>query len=487
MPISKIKEKIDFYETLFTERYLPLPLQIILNNCSDNEKSAFFMAMMPIFSTYANRVRIHFFYDRSTHNKLSAPVVQCYVFGDSGVGKQDFKDYQSIFAQKLIAMDDQQRDIENEINADNNTKGSNSKKKEMPEIINIVLCEHVSRFQVVQHGLAIKKKFGDTLIQYHFTSEMASILKNTKSDSFDLGEIMLKSYDLGDTIDHDTGNKESVKGVVDVNISSLYTTTPETLDSFFKDKLTNGCLNRAILIPFSPDKNVCNKHDGITAKETDEINTFLDVLLSKVFAPDGSLMPTEILDTEFLDQYVKEFDAQITNIINLPTCHIPLTVNAFAPRASVSAFRIASICLYLFKIEKEYFHTDEKSFLTTDYIKDTVILIYKFASNYILYNTLLRYSKDHDAKMQEENLRQRENNEFLRRSLLEILPNQFSRFRLIQELQKMGQNTDPKVRISKWKSEGKIEELGNGKYKKIIRQINEEEPKSGEDTECIES
>lgn len=49
MPISKIKEKIDFYETLFTERYLPLPLQIILNNCSDNEKSAFFMAMMPIF------------------------------------------------------------------------------------------------------------------------------------------------------------------------------------------------------------------------------------------------------------------------------------------------------------------------------------------------------------------------------------------------------------------------------------------------------
>ena len=55
------------------------------------------------------------------------------------------------------------------------------------------------------------------------------------------------------------------------------------------------------------------------------------------------------------------------------------------------------------------------------------------------------------------------------RELLDFLPNEFSREKLVEISQAKGYTNKVSVRLSQWKKEGKIKEIGKKLYEKINR------------------
>ena len=473
MVIEEIHKLKEFYEQAVLESTLPPILRWILPHVDDARMGGTMLALMPILATYSNRVRHHYVYDDEDSNKLTAPTVQCYAVAQSGDGKGKVEFFQNLLAKKLLDMDFEERCVENSYNKKRNARAGNQKIEEAPNVVTIVLAEVITVFMVVERGLNICERYGqdETLLQYHFSAELKSILDSSKNASCDLGYIMLKAYDLGSKVGRETGNKESKKGLVDVNISSLYLTTSSVLNEFFRNKLTDGTLNRAIIIPFENDCGF--KHEikpGISDHEKLKINAFLDIMMANIFDADGNMMPINILDTKFLDKHVLEYNNYIFDLRNSSSCTMPATIKEFQNRSSTSAFRVACICYYLYKLEQQ--QADREVYLSDQEIEDNVVNIYCFAVYYILYNTLDLFGMDHNKIVEKERAKRRERKAFCRITLYNSLPRKFSFLKLTEEMSDREMITMPKKRISQWKSLNMIVEVAPGIYEKLPERMH---------------
>ena len=137
-------------------------------------------------------------------------------------------------------------------------------------------------------------------------------------------------------------------------------------------------------------------------------------------------------------------------------------MDVFRKRSSVSAFRIAALCQYLYEIENNSSPASRES--AKDTIQKRVRQIYLYMAEYILDGMLARWGKTF-----EELNAKRENG--LKTgpavSIFDQLTDTFTREQLNLLIEKTGKTTPDKIFICRWKKLHVIEIIDKNTFRKL--------------------
>lgn len=437
--------------SLIKDHELPEIIRQIVGNAPKNRKEAAFIASLSPLCALASRLRLDYFYD----SRPSALLLQVLIEGAQSSGKSFAADIEGlIMNDTLKARDKAMRRLEQEYRDKKKRRKANEKLEEEPETTIRVVPPTISKTVLTKRADMYERVFGDTLTFWMFAEELAQVTDAGKNGYSNLRTIMRTAYDLGSEFGIDFASDNSYSAIVDINICSMFCATPSAIDEYFDKKaIEGGNITRTILCRLDETLG----EDGAiftpyTPEQKAHIDRMLKRLMDETYDNDGGLMPTIQLDTAWLDKTVcawvraKGKDASLSGSRSL---------DVFRKRSSVSAFRVAALCQYLYELENA---------LSPEVIQKRVRQIYLFMADYILDGMLERWGKRFDEL---NTKRENENRPGPRNVLYDQLSDTFSREQLRAVLEQQGKATPVKVFISQWKKLRVIEEVEKDVYKKL--------------------
>ena len=191
----------------------------------------------------------------------------------------------------------------------------------------------------------------------------------------------------------------------------------------------------------------------LTDKQREVINRILDLMDKDVYGEgNDQVMPEMFIDMSWLDKTVTDWCRDQNKLVLRSGSRAH---NTFYKRSSVSAFRIATLCAYLYGLEcgtKEL----------PNGLKRRVKRIYLFAAQYILDQMLGKWGKKYNDLMQ--NRVAGDSN--VRLPVFDQLSGTFTTDQLKELLTRNELTTSAKVFLSKWKAKGWIMKVSKDVYKK---------------------
>ena len=354
----------------------------------------------------------------------------------------------------LKARDKAMRRLEQEYRDKKKRRKANEKLEEEPETTIRVVPPTISKTVLTKRADMYERVFGDTLTFWMFAEELAQVTDAGKNGYSNLRTIMRTAYDLGSEFGIDFASDNSYSAIVDINICSMFCATPSAIDDYFDKKaIEGGNITRTILCRLDETLG----EDGAiftpyTPEQKAHIDRMLKRLMDETYDADGGLMPTVQLDTAWLDKTVcawvraKGKEASLSGSRSL---------DVFRKRSSVSAFRVAALCQYLYELENT---------LSPEVIQKRVRQIYLFMADYILDGMLERWGK----RFEELNTkRENENRPGPKNILYDQLTDTFNREQLRALLEQQGKATPVKVFLSQWKKLRVIEEVEKDVFRKL--------------------
>ena len=443
--------------SLIKDHELPPIMREIVENAPKSRKIACFVASAAALSAMSSRVRLHYFYD----TRLSALLLQVLIEGAQSSGKSFAADIEGlIMNDTLKARDKAMRRLEQEYRDKKKRRKANEKLEEEPETTIRVVPPTISKTVLTKRADMYERVFGDTLTFWMFAEELAQVTDAGKNGYSNLRTIMRTAYDLGSEFGIDFASDNSYSAIVDINICSMFCATPSAIDEYFDKKaIEGGNITRTILCRL--DESI--GEDGAiftpyTPEQRARIDRMLKRLMDETYDADGGLMPTIQLDTAWLDKTVcawvraKGKEASLSGSCSL---------DVFRKRSSVSAFRIAALCQYLYELEKG---GRINTTCTDATIQKRVRQIYLFMADYILNGMMERWGK----RFEELNTkRDQENKPGPKTVLFDQLSETFNRSQLRSLIEQQGKTTPDKVFLSQWKKMRVIEEIEKDVYKKL--------------------
>ena len=437
--------------SLIKDHELPEIIRQIVGNAPKTRKVAAFMAAVSPLCAMCPRVRLKYFFD----SRLSALLLQVLIEGAQSSGKSFAADIERlIMNHTLKARDKAMRRLEQEYRDKKKRRKANEKLEEEPETTIRVVPPTISKTVLTKRADMYERVYGDTLTFWMFAEELAQVTDAGKNGYSNLRTIMRTAYDLGSQFGIDFASDNSYSAIVDINICSMFCATPSAIDDYFDKKaIEGGNITRTILCRLDETLG----EDGAiftpyTPEQKAHIDRMLKRLMDETYDNDGGLMPTVQLDTAWLDKTVcawvraKGKEASLSGSRSL---------DVFRKRSSVSAFRVAALCQYLYELENA---------LSPEVIQKRVRQIYLFMADYILDGMLERWGK----RFEELNTkRENENRPGPRNVLYDQLSDTFSREQLRAVLEQQGKATPVKVFLSQWKKLRVIEEVEKDVYKKL--------------------
>ena len=392
-----------------------------------------------------------YYYD----SRLSALLLQVLIEGAQSSGKSFAADIEGlIMNDTLKARDKAMRRLEQEYRDKKKRRKANEKLEEEPETTIRVVPPTISKTVLTKRADMYERVFGDTLTFWMFAEELAQVTDAGKNGYSNLRTIMRTAYDLGSEFGIDFASDNSYSAIVDINICSMFCATPSAIDDYFDKKaIEGGNITRTILCRL--DESI--GEDGAiftpyTPEQKAHIDRMLKRLMDETYDADGGLMPTVQLDTAWLDKTVCAWVRAKGKEASLSGNR---ALDVFRKRSSVSAFRVAALCQYLYKLENA---------LSPEVIQKRVRQIYLFMADYILDGMMERWGK----RFEELNTkRENENRPGPRNILYDQLSDTFSREQLRAVLEQQGKATPVKVFLSQWKKLRVIEEVEKDVYKKL--------------------
>lgn len=435
------------------DKDLPPVIREIVTNAPQNRKIPAFIASLSPLCAMCPRVRLHYFYD----TRPSALLLQVLIEGAQSSGKSFAADIESLIMDKTLkARDKAMRRLEQEYRDKKKTRKANEKLESEPETTIRVVPPTISKTVLTKRADMYERVFGDTLTFWMFAEELAQVTDAGKNGYSNLRTIMRTSYDLGSLFGIDFASDNSYSAIVDINICSMFCATPAALDEYFDKKaIEGGNITRTILCKIDDDLG----EDGAifipyTSEQRSAIDTMLTRLMNETYDNDGGLQPTVDLDMSWLDKTVCKW---VRGKGNEATLSGSQALDVFRKRSSVSAFRIAALCQYLYMQE-------ETSSLTLDIIQKRVRQIYLFMAEYILQNMLERWGK----RFEELNAkREAELKPGPKEILFDQLTETFTREQLNLLIEKQGKVTPDKVFINRWKKLRVIEIIDKNTFRKV--------------------
>ena len=440
--------------SLIKDHELPEIIRQVVGNAPKNRKVAAFIACLAALCAMCPRVRLKYFFD----SRLSALLLQVLIEGAQSSGKSFAADIEGlIMNDTLKARDKAMRRLEQEYRDKKKRRKANEKLEEEPETTIRVVPPTISKTVLTKRADMYERVFGDTLTFWMFAEELAQVTDAGKNGYSNLRTIMRTAYDLGSEFGIDFASDNSYSAIVDINICSMFCATPSAIDDYFDKKaIEGGNITRTILCRL--DESI--GEDGAiftpyTPEQKAHIDRMLKRLMDETYDADGGLMPTIQLDTAWLDKTVCAWVRAKGKEASLSGNR---ALDVFRKRSSVSAFRVAALCQYLYELENA---------LSPEVIQKRVRQIYLFMADYILDGMMDRWGKrfeDLNTK------RDQEKKPGPKTVLFDQLSETFNRSQLRALIEQQGKTTPDKVFLSQWKKLRVIEEIEKDVFKKLKSQ-----------------
>lgn len=452
--------------SLIKDHELPEIIRQVVGNAPKNRKTACFVASAAALSALCSRVRLKYYYD----TRPSALLLQVLIEGAQSSGKSFAADIEGlIMNDTLKARDKAMRRLEQEYRDKKKRRKANEKLEEEQETTIRVVPPTISKTVLTKRADMYERVFGDTLTFWMFAEELAQVTDAGKNGYSNLRTIMRTAYDLGSEFGIDFASDNSYSAIVDINICSMFCATPSAIDDYFDKKaIEGGNITRTILCRL--DESI--GEDGAiftpyTPEQKAHIDRMLKRLMDETYDADGGLMPTVQLDTAWLDKTVCAWVRAKGKEASLSGNR---ALDVFRKRSSVSAFRVAALCQYLYELEAEENKIDHiwsirsGVALSPEVIQKRVKQIYLFMADYILDGMMERWGK----RFEELNTkRENENRPGPRNILYDQLSDTFNREQLRAVLEQQGKATPVKVFLSQWKKLRVIEEVEKDVFRKL--------------------
>lgn len=463
--ISYLRNNVLFYgNQLFGDNVelLPVIVRDIVGTCPANRQEAAFFSIMPVLSVYSSRMLLKYPYD----NVLSLPALHVYVIGDTSSGKGTLDGFQRLLAQPLKELDDANRRLEDAYEDEMKTKAVTQKAPPKPKTVVLCLPASTSKYKILERAKAIKRRYNDTaLLFYSDTPEIDLVSQAYKTGFADIRPIVRLSYDYGAEYGAEHGG-DGAHGRVDINMSLCYFGTLSAMASFFnKTAILGGTLNRSIIVNLENKiGDPISQYTKLTQGQMETINHYLNSMLGSVFVDNeqSALQPIRFLPLDYLAPYIDSFFECVRSQFSLFSSTDQWTIETFARRSSVSAFRVAAVCNNLFNIENK---------LSTDEVEQRTIMIYNYAAYFILTSVLNTFgNRISGHRESEEKMRAKEE----KLPLFDALPAIFTLNDVCNLCSQKGLLSKPSNRISAWKADGLIKKVGENRYKKILKLFSPE-------------
>lgn len=456
--------------SLIKDHELPEIIRQIVGNAPKNRKVAAFMASISPLCAMSPRVRLKYYYD----TRQSALLLQVLIEGAQSAGKSFAADIEGlIMNDTLKARDKAMRRIEQEYRDKKKRRKANEKLEEEPQTTVRVVPPTISKTVLTKRADMYERVLGDTLTFWMFAEELAQVTDAGKNGYSNLRTIMRTAYDLGSEFGIDFASDNSYSAIVDINICSMFCATPSAIDDYFDKKaIEGGNITRTILCRLDETLG----EDGAiftpyTAEQKAHIDRMLKRLMNETYDDDGGLMPTIQLDTAWLDKTVCQWVRQKGKEAALSGSR---SLDVFRKRSSVSAFRVAALCQYLYQLENtdrcadRIQNTDR---ISTETIQKRVRQIYLFMADYILDGMMERWGKRFDEL---NTKREQDNRPGPKTILFDQLDDTFNRDQLRAVITQEGKATPERIFISQWKRMRVIEEIEPNVYKKVKNERTKE-------------
>lgn len=435
------------------DKDLPPVIREIVTNAPSSRKIPAFVASLSPLCALCPRVRLKYFYD----TRPSALLLQVLIEGAQSSGKSFAADIESLIMDKTLkAHDKAMRRIEQEYREKKKRRKANEKLEEEPKTTIRVVPPTISKTVLTKRADMFERVLGDTMSFWMFAEELAQVTDAGKNGYSNLRTLMRTAYDLGSLFGIDFASDNSYSAIVDINICSMFCATPAAIDEYYDRKaIEGGNITRCI---------VCKMDDSLgeegaiftaySAEQKSVIDSTLQKLMDMTYDGDGELQPVVELDMSWLDKTVCKWVKEKALEATLSGSK---ALDVFRKRSSVSAFRVASLCYYLYMLDEQ---------LTEDTIRRRVSQIYHYMAEYILAGMLARWG------VQFENLnakRELENKQEDKPMLFDQLTEVFTREQLKLQIEKQGLTTPYRVFLCKWKRLRVIEDIDKNTFKKIFR------------------
>lgn len=430
---------------------LPAIIREIVANAPASRKVPAFIASLSPLCALCSRVRLQYYYD----SRPSALLLQVLIEGAQSSGKSFAADIESlIIDQTLKARDQTMRRQEQEYRELKKRRRANEKVGEEPQTTIRVVPATISKTVLTKRADMFQRVHHDTLTFWMFAEELAQVTDAGKQGYSNLRTIMRTAYDLGSLFGIDFASENSYSAIVDINICSMFCATPSAVDDYYDKKaIEGGNVTRCLLCPLEDD---LGQEGAIftpySAEQQRRINHMLNRLMTETYDDNDGLRPVVELDMSWLDKTIckwikqKGYEAALSGNKSL---------DVFRKRSSVTAFRVAALCYYLYRLEGAY--AEEK-------MEKLSRQIYLYMADFTLNSMLNRWGKAFSELNQKRDLSRSVASKPI---LFEQLTSPFTRDQLNLKIEELGLITPARSFIYMWRKMKVIREIGKNTYEKV--------------------
>ena len=443
-------EMIDEPHLPVGDNSLPPVIREIVGNAPQNRKLPAFVASLAPLCALATRVRLKYFYD----TRPSALLLQVIIEGNQSVGKSFAADIERLIMDSTLReRDTEQRRLEQEYREKRRRRRANDRLEDEPRTTIRVIPATISKTVLTRRTDFHERVLGGMLTFWMFAEELAQVTDAGRQGYSNLRTIMRTAYDLGSRFGMDFASDNSYSAIVDINICSMFCTTPAALDDYMDNQAVEGG-NITRCIPCRLNDSIGEDGAMFVPYSTMQLKLIGDILqsiMNDTYAPDGTLMPEIALDMSWLDLTVRDWCRQKGHEATLTGS---TALDVFRKRSSVSAFRIAALCYYLY---------GKEGVTSQDERRERCRDIYLFMAEYVLQGLLSRWGR----RFEELNIKRNIQNVFRRRrGIFELLGQEFTRDELKNIVSQRELTTPARVFIHKWKQAGDITPIDGDRFRK---------------------
>lgn len=451
--------------TLPKDKDLPPVIRELVSNAPANFKMATFIATVAPLGCLATRLRFYYPFDQGP----MACLLQTIICSEQSGGKSFARNVENVIMAKQKQRDNDQRRQEQAYRELKQTSSKTEKLPDPPKTAIICCPVSISIAQLIKRADSPVRLYGTPLTLWTFTEELATATETNKRAFSNIKSIMRTAYDLGSEYGIDYLSDSSYSATVDILYNTMFCTTPSALDDYMDRKAIEGgnCTRTIIYDLGSQLGDEAPIFKRITQRQQLVIDSTIDKMMADTYADDGNIMPEKYIDMTWLDKDVREWCSK-KNLEAVKTGSTALGV--FFKRSSVSAYRIAALCQYLYTLGEGVGGGCRESGSSLNphpkpspKIRKLVKRIYYAMAEQILSGMLDKWGK----RFEDLQAKRIELSSPVKRDLYANLPQEFNRELLRETIKRLELSTPDWVFLSKWNAKGLIKRVSKNQFQKI--------------------